>query len=602
MMGRGGGAASSQWRRWHELGGRILVLVRNEQRISGGQDRSFGSPLFRDGSVLLSTSTSTSTCKAKAKATTSSVWIASDFPISSRISSSKCGNMALSNVQQHRRNFASASVCPSRNVNACSPRKNSGVLNKSMDLDCLGSAQHWSHSFSSKFSGVLVVRNYCCHSRGISTAAISAGSPGCGAEQPSSTPEIDDQEPVFPIFPSHNSLPAFKPVRRGVAGVSIANAILDPGIDVPYMSRASKLPLHSALPSLRAHRLGDPNLAFLQGFEATAPLPAGEAVDWQQQRLGRVRDQEARYRQPPPPPRSDAEPDDIFIPVKAFYISRSVDLKSLAREPFLEVTSSRNNLIIRCADRPPHSPVTADNPEMACLGFLKERYMVAFQYGSVVFFNFGDLEEVESLDIVRKYCSDEFREARKDGKHLDDYGVLVRPTLSEWSEGGHDRVMLRKLDIDNIRVISSILGQSIALDHYAKKVDEMVTTFSELNRGMEQTGTFTMTRKSLFQLVAAANTTLADVILRLGLLERSDAAWKDANYAQIWEYLRDDFELDERFESLDFKLNIIQHNVRFFLEILQNRKSDTLEWIIILLITGEICVSLYDILHTAGAI
>lgn len=39
---------------------------------------------------------------------------------------------------------------------------------------------------------------------------------------------------------------------------------------------------------------------------------------------------------------------------------------------------------------------------------------------------------------------------------------------------------------------------------------------------------------------------------------RSDAAWKNANYAQIWEFLRDDFELDERFESLDFKLNIIQ--------------------------------------------
>lgn len=53
-----------------------------------------------------------------------------------------------------------------------------------------------------------------------------------------------------------------------------------------------------------------------------------------------------------------------------------------------------------------------------------------------------------------------------------------------------------------------------------RQVDEMVNTFSELNRGMEQTGTFTMTRKKLFQLVAAANTTLADVILRLGLLER----------------------------------------------------------------------------------
>lgn len=46
---------------------------------------------------------------------------------------------------------------------------------------------------------------------------------------------------------------------------------------------------------------------------------------------------------------------------------------------------------------------------------------------------------------------------------------------------------------------------------------------------------------------------------------RSDAAWKDANYAQIWEYLRDDFELDERFESLDFKLNIIQVGSWFLL-------------------------------------
>lgn len=56
--------------------------------------------------------------------------------------------------------------------------------------------------------------------------------------------------------------------------------------------------------------------------------------------------------------------------------------------------------------------------------------------------------------------------------------MLVRPTLPEWSEGGHDRVMLRKLDIDNIRVISSILGQSIALDHYAKKVIHYRNSFS----------------------------------------------------------------------------------------------------------------------------
>lgn len=44
---------------------------------------------------------------------------------------------------------------------------------------------------------------------------------------------------------------------------------------------------------------------------------------------------------------------------------------------------------------------------------------------------------------------------------------------------------------------------------------------------------------------------------------RSDIAWKDAKYAQIWEYLRDEFELTQRFASLDFKLKFVE--VRFFL-------------------------------------
>ncbi|XP_073394526.1 protein RETARDED ROOT GROWTH, mitochondrial isoform X2 [Physcomitrium patens] len=330
---------------------------------------------------------------------------------------------------------------------------------------------------------------------------------------------------------------------------------------------------------------------FKKGTEDLKMSRDDEGIQWGQQHV-RVRDHETRQRtslSPNPPPKF--QQDDVYIPVKACYISRSVDLKRLSEEPFLEITPSRNNLIIRFTNRPANAKPTSNRPGFAEISRSQDRYMVAFQYGSIVFFNFCDDEEEEALSALSKFCTDKFRETRKD-----DYGVLVRPTLRQWSEGGQDRIMLRMLDTDNIRVISSILGQSIALDHYAKKVDEMVNTFSELNRGMENTGTFTMTRKSLFQLVAAANTTLADVILRLGLLERSDAAWKDANYAQIWEYLRDDFELDERFESLDFKLNIIQHNVRFFLEILQNRKSDTLEWIIILLITGEICVGVYQIL------
>ena len=53
--------------------------------------------------------------------------------------------------------------------------------------------------------------------------------------------------------------------------------------------------------------------------------------------------------------------------------------------------------------------------------------------------------------------------------------------------------------------------------------------------------------------------------------------------------------MEERFQRLSLKLELMQQNVKYFLEILQNRKSNTLEWIIIVLIAGEIMLCLYDI-------
>lgn len=43
----------------------------------------------------------------------------------------------------------------------------------------------------------------------------------------------------------------------------------------------------------------------------------------------------------------------------------------------------------------------------------------------------------------------------------------------------------------------------------------------------------------------------------------------------------------------------MQHNIRFLQEILQNRRSDFLEWVIIILISAEILISLYGLIHDA---
>lgn len=282
------------------------------------------------------------------------------------------------------------------------------------------------------------------------------------------------------------------------------------------------------------------------------------------------------------------------IPVRAFFFSTSVDLKSLVEQnkPNFVTPSSRmtNYVVLKFGNLG-----DSKGPGSSFLNGTNGCYMVVFQYGSIVLFNVLEHEVDGYLKIVRKHASGLLPEMRKD-----EYEVKEKPALSTWMQGGLDYIMLQYLDVDGIRTIGSVLGQSIALDYYGRQVDGMVAEFTDINREMEATGKFKMQRKKLFQLVGKANSNLADVILKLGLFERSDIAWKDAKYGQIWEYLRDEFELTQRFASLDFKLKFVEHNIRFLQEILQNRKSDFLEWLIIALIGAEILLSLYDIVQRSA--
>ncbi|KAF8040445.1 hypothetical protein BT93_B2620 [Corymbia citriodora subsp. variegata] len=268
----------------------------------------------------------------------------------------------------------------------------------------------------------------------------------------------------------------------------------------------------------------------------------------------------------------------------------SIDLKSLQAENLgsvLPATSRSSNYVaLRYSALP---------SDIRGLG-AKERashccYMVVFQYGSVILFNIEDHEIETYLKIVRRHASGLLPQTWKD-----DYAVKEQPLLDGDMEGGPDYIVLKALDTDGIRIIGSVLGQSIALDYFVSQIDGMVEEFAYINRKMETTGTFTMDRKKLLQLVGKANSNLADVILKVGLFERSEIAWREAKYAQIYEYLREEYEVTQRFGNLNFKLKFVEHNIHFLQEVLQNNRSNLMEWCIIFLLSIENVISLYEIL------
>ncbi|KAG0450692.1 hypothetical protein HPP92_026790 [Vanilla planifolia] len=169
-----------------------------------------------------------------------------------------------------------------------------------------------------------------------------------------------------------------------------------------------------------------------------------------------------------------------FIPVKAYFLCTSIDLRSLQAQNAFNVIppSSRatNYVVLRYYD------VRGDQAvEFGSINESKYHYMVVFQYGSIVLFNVSDHEADGYLKVVEKHAS----------------GLL--PDI--WK----DAIMM------------------------FLAVDGMVAEFTDINRGMEKTGTFTMQRKKLFQLVGKANSNMADVILKLGLFESFGVAERYIN-------------------------------------------------------------------------
>mmetsp|Transcript_3329 Transcript_3329/g.4850 ORF Transcript_3329/g.4850 Transcript_3329/m.4850 type:complete len:469 (-) Transcript_3329:274-1680(-) len=220
------------------------------------------------------------------------------------------------------------------------------------------------------------------------------------------------------------------------------------------------------------------------------------------------------------------------------------------------------------------------------------RFIAIFRFGSMVFFNISPKDASSILEQVKKQSSNPISRSFERKEHFE---VAISPQMEQDAHVTSDFAMVKELNINNVAVISTIMAQTVAFDSYNDVVDEMLATFDEINSTVKKTGNFTaMQKETLFKVVAQNNSLFIDMVAKLGIKDRSDTAWNMSQYERIHEGMKAEFEIDNRFEHIEFKLNLIQQNAKFFLEILHNQKSDTLEWIIIILIGFECGLMILD--------
>jgi uncharacterized Rmd1/YagE family protein len=153
---------------------------------------------------------------------------------------------------------------------------------------------------------------------------------------------------------------------------------------------------------------------------------------------------------------------------------------------------------------------------------------------------------------------------------------------------------LDELTPERASVVAQTVAQSAAMEYYERIVEEMfVRTDEELVHRLEKQGTVSVRTRQLHRFIGAAVSTRNEVLTSLHLLDKPDEAWDDPGMNRIYDELRAEFDLVDRYQALEAKLRSVQEALELVLDVARDRRLVLLEEAVVLLILLEIVLTFF---------
>ncbi len=230
--------------------------------------------------------------------------------------------------------------------------------------------------------------------------------------------------------------------------------------------------------------------------------------------------------------------------------------------------------------------VTFSNPLLLKLG---KGYLVILDYAVLVGWGLSDKEMRKWEKKLISFCDGGFEKPKRD--ELD----IKTGSRKQGVYGGE--IVLGKLSGSKAVIVSEAIGTSMALEHYEADVEGVLGEFSKIAKGYEREGKTRRSRKQLLKRVGFAMNVQHQAIGGISVLDRPDLAWNDPKLDKLYDSLAQDLELEDRYQLLNKKLELIFQNVEFMLDVIETRHGIFLEWVIVILIAFEIVMFLWLDLH-----
>lgn len=222
----------------------------------------------------------------------------------------------------------------------------------------------------------------------------------------------------------------------------------------------------------------------------------------------------------------------------------------------------------------------ADSSSELFYNFGADKYQYYFNYGVVVFSNHTDEEIKLSIKTVLSYLKNPSTNWMRDDHEIE---AKEGEMMFEFNQ-----VVVDRLDSEVFRISMFNIAQSVALDHYHEVTENLLTEIRGFTRQLELTGKLSINRKNMLKFIGKALNTQNDIAENIYIFDAPELVWDDEYLDRLNKGLMKHFDLRVRFSEIEYTLRIIEDNLSVFREISNQRESNILEWIIIMLILVEV--------------
>ncbi|MBI3544670.1 MAG: RMD1 family protein [Deltaproteobacteria bacterium] len=237
-------------------------------------------------------------------------------------------------------------------------------------------------------------------------------------------------------------------------------------------------------------------------------------------------------------------------------------------------------------DKLGYTPKEFSNYEMVVQATGEDAFILLYNFGSVVFFNVSD----KDLEIEMARLS-EFRTPSDTMRTSDNFVIEISD--SDTNRAQFDRLEVRQLTYDSIKIASVLLAQSTALEYYEILIENLMEKTGKYSRRLEKEGEYLEKTEDLLKFIGMCMSTRQDIISNLYIVDSPDEVWENNDLERLFTNLKAILDIDVRYRALEHKIQIIQESIEIIVDLTKSRRTTQLELTIIALFALDIIISIF---------